>query len=108
MQALSQDWLFCPCFIRLKGAIDSEMVDQVPLSRENSSSVPVTNLHMMKDKRSDSSGQKILYCCGNNEHAIYFEPGLLPGLLYCLFSGDPAYFNMTLVVLLNIELDFFP
>lgn len=85
MLALSKGWLPCSCFWSLKGAIDAEMVDQVLLNRQNSSSVPVTDLHM-KDERSDSSGVEILYCSSNNENAIYFELGLLPGLLsvYCL------------------------
>lgn len=72
-------------FSKVKGANDLEMVAQVPLHLDSCSSVPVTHLHMMEDKISVSSRLEILYCCGNNELAIYFEPVLLPGLLsvYC-------------------------
>lgn len=85
-----------------------EMVAQVPLHLNNRSSEPESDLHMIIDKTSDSSGLQILYCCGNNELAIYFEPGFTAGFIVCLLSRDlPCFINMASAVFLNIQLDFF-
>lgn len=49
---------------------------------------------MIEDKRSNSSGVEMINGCGNNEHAIYFEPDLLPDEL--------SVYNLEILVVLLI------
>lgn len=59
---------------------------EAPLHLDSRSSVAESDLHMIIDKTADSSGLQILYRCGNNELAIYFEPGFTAGFIICLLS----------------------
>lgn len=81
------------------------------MSRENSSSVAVKDLHMMKDKRSDSTEAwdwryYIAVAIMSMQYILWAR--FTARFIICLLSGDPAYFmTMTSAVLLNTHLDFF-